>query len=71
MPDRGLASANIYFGSGYAGLGSGKRNSVKWLVIDLVVWHGDATFEKKDYQGSSLLDDYIRDRFEGRARFGR
>ena len=48
-----------------------KRNQVKWLVLDLAQWRGDRTFHEKAYRGSGLLDEFIRDRFEQRARFGR
>ncbi len=48
-----------------------KRSQVKWVVLDLAPWRGDRTFHEKAYRGSGLLDEYIRDRFEQRARFGR
>jgi hypothetical protein len=47
-----------------------KKNDVKWLIIDMTQRHGDPTFEQRPYRGSVLLDGYIRDRFQEKARFG-
>ncbi len=47
------------------------RRDVRWLIIDLEPPRGDATFVRKAYQGSTLLDEYIRQHFQPVATFGR
>jgi hypothetical protein len=46
------------------------RNRVRWLILDLQHLRGDDTFAEHPYQGSTLLDDYIRSHFREVARFG-
>jgi hypothetical protein len=46
------------------------RNRVRWLILDVLRVRGDDTFAEHPYQGSTLLDDYIRNHFREVARFG-
>lgn len=46
-------------------------NGVKCVIIDHEPYLGDATFLKKVYVGSTLLDEYISSHFREEARFGR
>jgi hypothetical protein len=46
------------------------RNGVRWLILNRLQVRGDDTFAEQAYQGSSLLDDYIRNHFRDVARFG-
>lgn len=47
-----------------------ERNRATWIVLDCVQ-EGDAEFRRANYQGSTLLDEYIASRFREEARFGR
>ena len=47
------------------------RNHVRWMILDLQPRPGDPTFARRAYQGSTLLDDYIRAHFHAAATFGR
>jgi hypothetical protein len=40
------------------------------MILELARQHGDATFERRAYQGSSLLDTWIRGSFQPVTRFG-
>ena len=45
-------------------------NRATWIVLDCVQ-EGDAQFRRSNYQGSTLLDQYIATHFGEEARFGR
>ena len=46
------------------------RNDVKWVVIDYAPEFADSTFQKQDYVGAKLLDQYIASQYREEARFG-
>lgn len=46
------------------------KSRVRWVILELARQHGDATFERRAYQGSTLLDRYIRENFQSVTRFG-
>jgi len=46
------------------------RNKVRWLILYRAKLPSDPTFAEEDYQGSKLLDDYIRTHFRDVAQFG-
>ena len=46
-----------------------ERNRAAWIILDCVQ-EGDAEFRRANYQGSTLLDEYIASRFREEARFG-
>jgi hypothetical protein len=46
------------------------RNRVHWLILDLGKSIGDDTFNREDYQGSTLLDEYVSSHYREDARFG-
>lgn len=48
-----------------------KQNHVQWLIIDRHPETGDATFIRRGYVGSTLLDDYVKSNFQEQSRFGR
>jgi hypothetical protein len=47
-----------------------ERNHVRWLILNRVPVRGDDTFAEQAYQGSALLDGYVRNSFRDVARFG-
>jgi hypothetical protein len=49
-----------------------ERNRVAWIILDCDHHlDGDAEFRRTNYQGSTLLDEYIASHFREEARFGR
>ena len=47
-----------------------ERDRATWIVLDCVQ-DGDDEFRRSNYQGATLLDEYIASRFREEARFGR
>jgi hypothetical protein len=47
------------------------RNRVRWMILDCAPVRGDDNFVEQAYQGSTLLDEFLRDHYREDARFGR
>ena len=47
-----------------------ERNPAAWIILDCTQ-DGDKEFRRANYQGSTLLDEYIASRFREEVRFGR